>query len=92
MTSAHSWTFLSNHAHVLICLSRDGGLRTRDLAERVGITERSIQRIIGELVEAGYLLVRKEGRRNMYAIKQDLPLRHPVEGNRLVADLLRLAN
>lgn len=84
------WTFLSNHAHVLILLARDGDIRMREVAERVGITERAVQRIVGELVAAGYVEVRKDGRRNAYRVRRDLPLRHPVEAHRKVGDLLRL--
>lgn len=85
-----SWTFLTNHAHVLLCLSRDPNMRLRDLAERIGITERAVHRIIGELVEAGYLAVDKDGRRNHYIVHGELPLRHPVEAHAHISDLIRL--
>ncbi len=87
--TAGAWTFLTNHSHVLICLSRDPGMRLRDVAEAVGITERAVQKIISELEEGGYLTRRREGRRNYYRIHPDHYLRHPVESNRTVADLLR---
>jgi DNA-binding IclR family transcriptional regulator len=83
-----SWTFLSNHAHVLICLAREPDLRVRDLAERVGITERAVMRIISELVEANYLSIAKEGRRNTYQVHRDIALRHPVETRHTITDLL----
>lgn len=87
-----SWTFLTNHSHVLLCIAEDPGIRGRDIASRVGITERSAQNIIRELVEAGYLTREKVGRRNHYQIHPELPLRHPIERDREVADLLRLVN
>ena len=82
------WTFLTNHSHVLICLHRDPALRTRDIAERVGITERAVQRIVAELEAAGVLTRQKVGRRNTYALHTDRPLRHPVESGHTVAELL----
>lgn len=82
------WTFLTNHTHVLICIARDPGTRIRDLAEQVGITERSAQGIVGDLVDAGYVTRTRVGRRNRYAIRDDLPLRHPVEHGRAVGELL----
>lgn len=85
-----SWTFLTNHSHVLLCIAEDPGIRGRDIAERVGITERSAQNIIRELVESGYLTREKVGRRNHYKVHPDLPLRHPVERGHEVAELLRL--
>lgn len=83
-----TWTFLTNHAHVIICLARDSTLRIRDLAARVGITERAIQRIIADLEEAGYLTHEREGRRNLYRVRANRPLRHPVEAHQTVAALL----
>lgn len=73
------WTFLSNHAHVLICIAEDPETRMRDLAARVGVTERAVQRIIGDLEEAGYLSRSREGRRNHYRVTASRPLRHPIE-------------
>jgi predicted transcriptional regulator len=87
-----AWTFLTNHSHVLLCIAEDPGIRGRDIAARVGITERSAQNIIRELVDAGYLTREKVGRRNHYQIHPELPLRHPIERNREIADLLRLVN
>ncbi|MEN0065753.1 MAG: MarR family transcriptional regulator [Myxococcota bacterium] len=74
-----TWTFLSNHAHVLVLLCREPDLRMRDIAGRVRITERAVQRIVHDLVEEGYLHVRKEGRRNHYDINYAAHLRHPLE-------------
>ena len=84
------WTFLTNHAHVLVCLARDPGVRTREIAERVGITERAAQRIVAELARAGYVERTRVGRRNRYAIHGELPLRHPLEEHGRVGALLDL--
>jgi Mn-dependent DtxR family transcriptional regulator len=84
------WTFLTNHAHVLIVLADDPEARLRDVAARVGITERAVQRIVGELEAGGYVEVTREGRRNRYRVNGDLPLRHPIEAHRSIADLLVL--
>ena len=84
----HSWTFLSNYSHVLICLSRDPHLTMREVAIDVGITERAVQRIVRELIEAGVLTAEKKGRRNVYHVNQDVHLRHPLEAHRTVGDLL----
>lgn len=85
-----SWTFLSNHAHVLICIAADPETRMRDVAIRVGITERAVQRIVAELEAGGYLKITRQGRRNKYEVNTNLPLRHPVEGHRKLADLVEL--
>lgn len=85
-----TWTFLSNHAHVVICLARSPDLRIRDLAQAVGITERAVQRIVAELTDGGFLTVIKEGRRNHYTVNDKLPLRHPVEAPHTLRDLLGL--
>lgn len=87
--SAH-WTFLTNHAHVLICLARDPRVLVRELAQLVGITERAVLTIIGDLEEAGVVVRHREGRTNRYRIKAELPLRHPVERHRKVRDLLKM--
>jgi DNA-binding IclR family transcriptional regulator len=84
------WTFLTNHSHVLLCIAEDPGIRGRDIAERVGITERSAQSIIADLVDGGYLTREKVGRRNHYQVHPALPLRHPIEQDHQVAELLRL--
>lgn len=86
---AETWTFLTNHAHVLVLLHRDPELRLRDLAQQVGITERATQRIVGELVESGYLTRHRMGRRNTYTVHPDLALRHPLEHEHTVGELLR---
>jgi DNA-binding transcriptional ArsR family regulator len=84
------WTFLTNHAHVMVCLRRDPTARMRDVAAAVGITERAAQRIVSELEEAGYLEREREGRRNRYTLNMDLPLRHPLEGAHSSGELLDL--
>lgn len=85
------WTFLSNHAHVLIALAKDPTLRIRDLAATVGITERAVAGILSDLEEAGILTRERTGRRNVYEVEADEPLRHPVESHRKVRDILQLA-
>lgn len=82
------WTFLTNHSHALLCIARDPGIRLRDVAERVGVTERAAQRIVSDLVEAGYLERRREGRRNVYRVRTDRPLRHPVERGHHIGEIL----
>lgn len=84
------WTFLTNHAHALVCIARDPGLRLRDVAERVGVTERAAQRIVSELVDAGYLERLREGRRNSYRIRPDRPLRHPLEHGHRIGEILEV--
>lgn len=84
------WTFLSNHAHVLILLAQDPELRMREVAARVGITERAVQRIVAELVDGGYLESIREGRRNRYRLHLEKRLRHPIEAHRTLADLIEL--
>ncbi|MDD9947162.1 MAG: winged helix-turn-helix domain-containing protein [Myxococcales bacterium] len=85
-----SWTFLSNHAHVLVCLARDPDARLRDVAELVGITERGVFKIVGELEEAGVVTRVREGRRNHYEIDTTVTLRHPLESDRTVGSLLSM--
>lgn len=85
-----SWTFLSNHSHVLICLATDPSMRMRDIASRVGITERAVQRIIADLQEAGALERSRDGRQNRYTINFDLPLRHPLEAHRTIGSIIEV--
>lgn len=82
------WTFLTNHTHVLLCVHKNPELTTRQISAMVGITERMVQKIVSELVEAGYLEVIKVGRRNTYQIVLEKPLRHPLESHRRIGDLL----
>jgi DNA-binding transcriptional ArsR family regulator len=87
-SKASGWDFLTNHAHVLTCVADDPGIRLRDIAAAVGITERAAHRILSELVDGGYVLREREGRRNHYQVVPDLPLRHPLVQGREVGDLL----
>lgn len=87
---AGSWGFLTNHAHALICISADPGVRLRDIAAAVGVTERATHRIISDLVEGGYLVREREGRRNRYEIIEELSLRHPLVEGHHVGELLEV--
>jgi predicted DNA-binding transcriptional regulator len=85
--------FLTTHAHVLLCVAHDPGIRLRDVAQTVGITERSAHRIISELVDEGYVVRERVGRRNVYRVKPELPLRHPLAQEteqRRIGDLLEV--
>jgi DNA-binding MarR family transcriptional regulator len=82
------WTFLTNHTHVLFCLSRDPNMRMRDIASEVGITERAVQRIVAELRAAGYLDGERDGRRIEYTILRDKHLRHPLESACRIGEVL----
>jgi len=89
-TVESTWTFFSNHTHVLVCLARDPTARLRDVAEQVGITERATQRIVGHLESAGVLIKERDGRRNSYSINMDHPLHHILESHKSVGSLLRM--
>jgi uncharacterized membrane protein len=86
--SGRSWTFLTNHAHVLVYLAEEPDARGRDIADQVGITERAAQGIVADLVAEGYVIRTRRGRRNHYAINPDAPLRHPLEDSHTVGELL----
>ena len=85
-----NWTFLTNHTHLLVVLSREPSMRIRDMAEEVGITQRAVQRILAELVRDGILLIEKSGRRNSYLINEKERLRHPLESKHTIGDLLKI--
>ena len=85
-----SWTFLTNHAHVLLCLAAEEDALMKDVAARIGITERAVQRIVSDLEASGYVERERDGRRNRYYVRPELPLRHPIEGHRKVESLLSL--
>lgn len=89
-SSAGGWTFLTNHAHTLICLARRPDSVLREIAAEVGITERAVHNIVSDLEESGVLTRVREGRRNRYVIHPDRPLRHPVESHRTVGELIGL--
>ena len=84
------WTFLSNHAHVPLCVARNPDARVRDIADQVGITDRAVQRILTELEDGEVLLRERRGRRTHYAISSGAHLRHPLEAHRRVLDLVAL--
>ena len=88
MKDGSSWTLLSNYGHVLVCLAGDPHMRLRDVAEKVGITERAVQRIVHDLEEAGMLSRERAGRRNHYRINTQQPLRHPLEQPHTVGELI----
>ena len=82
------WTFFTNHAHVLFCISEDPDITLREAALRVGITERATQRIVAELEEGGYLSHERKGRRNHYELIDNAPLRHSIEAHVEIGDIL----
>jgi Winged helix-turn-helix DNA-binding len=82
------WTFLSNHGQVLLCIARDPDVRLREIGDQIGITERAAHRIVGELADAGYILRRRNGRRNRYTITSHLGLPDPLARDRSIGDLL----
>jgi len=84
------WTFLTNHARVLLCIAHDPGMRLRDIAASVGITERSAYGIVSDLAEAGYVVKQRDGRRNRYQIQTHLPLPEPTSRERTVGEVLAL--
>jgi predicted transcriptional regulator len=88
--SSPGWTFFTNHMQVLLCIARDPGVRLRDVAREVGITERAVQRIVADLVEGGFLERRRVGRRNEYAVHREGAMRHPAQLGRAIGDLLDL--
>jgi len=90
-TTKPGWTFLTNHGHVLVCIATDPAIRGRDIAARVGITERAAQAIVADLVAEGYLERTRIGRRNHYRIITDRKLRHPLEDSHRIGELLVLA-
>jgi hypothetical protein len=85
-----SWSFLTNHARVLLCIADDPGARLRDVAAKVGVTERSAHAIVTDLVTAGYVVKGRDGRRNRYRIQEDLPLRDPISAQRTIGEMLDL--
>jgi hypothetical protein len=85
---APSWSFLTNHGQVLLCIAQDPGIRLREIGDAVGITERAAHRIVNELAAAGYISRTRNGRRNRYAIKSHLPVPDPLAGQQKIGDLL----
>lgn len=84
------WTFLSNHGRALLCIARDPGVRLREIAESLAITERRAHDIVSDLVSAGYVAKHKEGRRNRYTIQSHLPLPENAGSERTIGELLDL--
>lgn len=84
----HPWTLLSNYAHVLVCIARDPDLTLREIADFVGVTERAVHRIVGELESVGVIRIERAGRRNHYELDMSARLRHPLESDCTVGDLL----
>jgi MarR family len=89
-SSAPGWTFLTNHALVLVCIAHDPGVRLRDIGERVDITERAAHRIVTDLAAAGYITRQRNGRRNHYTINTQLPLPDPILREQNVGELLEI--
>ncbi len=85
-----TWSFLTNHAGVLLCIADDPGIRLREIGDTIGITERAAHRIVSELTEAGYLTRQRNGRRNQYEIQSELCLPDPLARGRKVGDLLAI--
>jgi DNA-binding transcriptional ArsR family regulator len=86
--NARAWTFLTNHAHVLLCLARGEALTARELGLRIGITERAVQVILADLTAGGYLIKEKVGRRNLYTVNHKGRLRHQLEAHHTVGELI----
>jgi DNA-binding IclR family transcriptional regulator len=84
-----SWTFLTNHAHVLVCMAQDPEVRIAEMARKVGVGERAVHSIVHDLVEAGYVTRTRSGRHNVYDVRLDRPLRHPLEAAHELADVFR---
>jgi predicted transcriptional regulator len=86
----HQWTFLTNHAQVLLCVARNPDLTTREIAQEVGITERAVQRLIRDLAESGYISHERQGRQNHYVVHFERPMRHPAQQGRRIRELIDL--
>jgi DNA-binding MarR family transcriptional regulator len=84
------WNFLTNHARALLCIANDPGVRLRDLATALGITERSAYGVVSDLADAGYVVKERDGRRNRYTIQHHLPLREASSRERTIGELLAL--
>ena len=87
--SAHTWRFVTNYSHVLVCIAADPTTRLRDIAATIGITERTAAQLVRDLEEAGYLTKTREGRRNRYEVHDELALRHPLHRHHTVGELIR---
>jgi predicted transcriptional regulator len=87
-----AWTFFTNHAHVMILLAKSPDIVLREVAMKVGITERAVQKIVSDLEETGFIQKEKQGRSNRYQLNLDKPLRHPIESHKTVKELIALIN
>ena len=91
--TSQTWTFLSNHAHVFVCVAKNPDVRHSEVAALGGIRERTVHRIVHELIDSGYISVTKDGRNNVYSVDLDKPLRHPLEADHniqaIIAPLLK---
>jgi uncharacterized membrane protein len=85
-----TWSFLTNHAQVLLCIADDPGIRLREIGERIAITERAAHRIVSDLADAGYISRQRNGRRNHYKIRSHMPLPDPLAREQKVGDLLAI--
>ena len=85
-----SWSFLTNHARVLLCIAHDPGARLRDIAASLGITDRSVYGIVTDLTAAGYVIKHRDGRRNLYQIQAHLPLPEPASKEPAIGEVLAL--
>jgi len=90
--SPPTWSFLTNHAQVMLCIAEDPGIRLRELGETIGITERAAHRIVSDLAAAGYLARERQGRRTRYTIDADLPVPDPLARAPKIGELLKLLN
>lgn len=86
----HTWTFLTNHAQVLLCIARNPHMTAKEIAAEVAITERAVQRLIFDLDEAGYISRERVGRQNRYVVHMDRPMRHPAQQGRPISELIAL--
>ena len=82
-----SWTFLTNHAHVMVCITQDPEVRLAEIARLVGVGERAVHSIVQDLVDAGYVVRTRQGRHNVYGVRLDRPLRHPLEAGHQIAEV-----
>ncbi|MFN8526795.1 MAG: winged helix-turn-helix domain-containing protein [Chloroflexota bacterium] len=90
MSTESRWMFLSNHGHVLICVLRNPEILLREVAQRVGVTERAAQRIVSDLERSGYVTRERIGRRNRYTVHAELPLRHPLHAHLTIGQLFEI--
>ena len=89
---APHWSFLTNHAQVLLCIAQDPGIRLRDIGDAVGITERAAYKIVAELAAGGYISRKRNGRRNQYTVKAHMPLPDPLARDQKIGDLVAILN